>query len=120
MPFLRILVLYLGMFAAAAVPGGLSPRAFDFTGPTNRFITPNGDGLNDGVTFRFANPRDSSGTIRIYALRGRELTSLPISTGDTFKTWDARANGQTASAGVYIYVLSIEGRTYSGALVVVR
>lgn len=119
MPFLRSAFLFFGVLASAAVPG-LAPQGFDFSGTTNRVITPNGDTFNDGVAFRFANPRDSTGSIRIYDLRGRELRSLPINVGDTVVTWDARANGQTVAAGVYIYVLSIERRTYSGALLVVR
>lgn len=119
MPFLRSAFLFFGVLASAAVPG-LAPLGFDFEGTTNRVVTPNGDTFNDSITFRFANPRDSSGFIRIYDLRGRELRSLPISVGDTTATWDARANGQTVAAGVYIYVLSIELRTYSGALLVVR
>ena len=119
MPFLRTFLLFFGVLATAAVPG-LAPLGFDFTGPTNRIITPNGDTFNDGITFRFSNPRDSSGRIRIYDIRGREVLSLSVDAGDTFKTWDARANGQTVNAGVYIYVLSIEQRTYSGAVLVVR
>lgn len=119
MSFLRTVIIFFGIVASAAVPGFV-PLGFDFTGPTNRIITPNGDTFNDGVSFRFTNPRDSSGRIRIYDLRGREMLSLVIEVGDTFKTWDARANGQTVNAGIYIYVLSIEQRTYSGAVLVVR
>lgn len=119
MPFLRTVVLFFGVCAAAAVPG-MAALGFDFTGTTNRIITPNGDTFNDSVTFRFANPRDSSGSIRLYDLRGRELRSLPISVGDTFSTWDARVNGRIVDSGVYIYVLTIEQRTYSGAVLVVR
>jgi gliding motility-associated-like protein len=119
MPFLRTAFLFFSVCAAAAVPG-MAPMGFDFTGTTNRVITPNGDTFNDSVTFRFSNPRESSGYIRIYDMRGRELRSLQIAVGDTTEVWDARANGQTVAAGVYIYVLSIENRTYSGALLVVR
>ena len=119
MPFLRTFLLFFSVLAAAAAPG-IAPLAFDFTGPTNRMVTPNGDTFNDSVSFRFSNPRDSSGSVRVYDLRGRELRSLPISVGDTFVTWDARAGGQIVNAGVYIYVLSIEKRTYSGAVLVVR
>ncbi|MDP3541705.1 MAG: gliding motility-associated C-terminal domain-containing protein [Elusimicrobiota bacterium] len=119
MPFLKAAIFILSVCAAAVAPGA-APLAFDFAGPTNRVITPNGDTFNDSVTFRFVNPKESSGFIRIYDLRGRELHSLPVSVGDAFKTWDARVNGQVVNAGVYIYVLSIERRTYSGALLVVR
>lgn len=119
MPFFRSLALLLGVLAAAAVPG-FAPLGFDFSGPSNRVITPNGDTFNDSVAFRFSNPRDSSGSIRVYDLRGREVAALPIAVGDTSKSWDARANGQAVAGGVYIYVLSIESRTYSGAVLVVR
>lgn len=119
MPLFRSLALLLGVAAAAAVPG-LAPLGFDFAGPTNRVVTPNGDSFNESVTFRFSNPRDSTGAIRVYDLRGREVASLPISVGDTSKAWDARVNGAAVAAGVYIYVLSIESRTYSGAVLVVR
>ena len=119
MPLLRTAFLLFGVCASAAVTG-LSPQAFDFTGTTNRVITPNGDTFNDSVSFRFTNPRESTGYIRIYDLRGRELRALPIAVGDTAGSWDARVNGRTVDAGVYIYVLSIENRTYSGALLVVR
>lgn len=106
--------------AASALASVNAPAGFDFSGPTNRFVTPNGDGKNDTVTFRFANPKDSSGTIRIYDLRGRHLTDLSISVGDTFKSWDAKVDGRVVDSGVYVYVLTAESRTYSGALVVVR
>ncbi|MCM2303182.1 MAG: gliding motility-associated C-terminal domain-containing protein [Elusimicrobia bacterium] len=119
MPFLRSAFLAFSLCVSAALPGP-APLGFAFAGATNRVITPNGDTLNDSVTFRFTNPRESSGFIRIYDLRGRELRNLSISIGDTSKAWDARANGQIVAAGVYIYVLSIESRTYSGAVVVVR
>jgi hypothetical protein len=119
MPFLRTILLFFGVCATAAVPG-MAPLGFAFSGTTNRIITPNGDTFNDGVTFRFANPRDSSGVIRLYDLRGHEMRNLQIAVGDTSATWDARANGRIVDSGLYIYVLSIEGRTYSGAVLVVR
>lgn len=119
MPFLRSVFLAFSLCVSAAVPG-LAPLGFDFSGPTNRVVTPNGDTFNDSITFRFSNPRESSGFIRLYDMRGRELRSLPISVGDTTKVWDARVNGQIVPAGVYIYVLIIENRKYSGALLVVR
>lgn len=119
MAFLKTAALYFVILAAAAGPG-FAPQGFDFTGPSNRVLTPNGDGFNDSVTFRFSNPRDSTGSIRIYDIRGREVRSLAISVGDTARAWDGRSNGQTVTAGIYIYVLSIEQRTYSGAVLVVR
>lgn len=106
--------------AASAATTGFAPLGFDFSGPTNRMITPNGDGKNDTVTFRFSNPRDSSGTIRIYDLRGHHLIDISIDVGDTSKSWDGKVGGRVVDPGIYIYALTAENRTYSGALVVVR
>lgn len=119
MIFLRSFLVLLAALASAAFPG-VAPAAFDFTGPTNRILTPNGDGFNDSVSFRFSNPRDSSGTIRIYDLRGRQVRTLPIVVGDDFKSWDARADGRIVDGGVYVYILSAESRTFSGAMLVIR
>lgn len=119
MPFLKMFFVLIG-FSTAAAPFGAAPQAFEFTGTTNRMITPNGDGFNDSVSFRFSNPRDSSGTIRIYDLRGRQMRTLPIGVGDVFKSWDARADGRIVDGGVYVYVLSVERRTFSGAVLVIR
>lgn len=119
MIIIRSFLVFLAAFAAAAFPGA-APAAFDFTGPTNRIVTPNGDGRNDTVSFRFLNPRDTAGTIRIYDLRGRQVKSLPIDVGDDSKVWDARADGRVVDGGVYVYVLSVESRTYSGAMLVIR
>lgn len=119
MSFLRSILIFLAPFASAAFPGA-APAAFDFTGPTNRIVTPNGDGFNDTVSFRFANPRDSAGTIRIYDMRGRQVRALPIEVGDASKSWDARADGRFVESGVYVFVLSVESRTFSGAMLVIR
>lgn len=95
---------------------------FSFNGVTNRFITPNGDGRNDNVSFTFSNPFDSSGTVKIYDVRGHLVTTIAINsgTGATSAVWDARANGQIVSSGVYIFVIAVESRVFSGALVVIR
>lgn len=110
----------LAATAASAAAAGFAPLGFDFSGPTNRMITPNGDGKNDTVTFRFTNPRDSAGTIRIYTLSGHHLVDISIVTGDTSKSWDGKVGGRAVDSGIYIYVLTAENRTFSGALAVVR
>ena len=114
-----LIPLLLARFAAAAAVGVLG---FTFNGVSNRFITPNGDGRNDNVAFRFSNPSDSAGTVKIYDLRGHLLTTISINsgTGAVSAVWDARANGQIVPTGVYIYVIAVEGVVASGALVVVR
>lgn len=103
-------------------------KDFNFTGVSNRFITPNGDGKNDNVAFTFNNPRDSAGTIQIQDLRGHKVTAIPINPGDTCASnptvgceyWDGRAGGVIVPTGVYIYVISIESTIFSGTVVVIR
>lgn len=115
-PFLILASLLAGLSAGA----GFRVQDFSFVGVSNRFITPNGDRRNDNVAFNFSNPRDSSGSIKIYDVRGHLLTTLTVNPGDTLETWDARANGAVVSSGVYIYVLHVESVVVSGAVVVVR
>ncbi len=76
-PLLLVVILLAQMSAAAAV----RVKGFSFSGVSNRFITPNGDGKNDNVAFNFSNPSDSAGTVKIYDLRGHLVSTIPISAG---------------------------------------
>ena len=113
-------VLLLGLLARLCLAAPSGPRGFVFNGVSNRFLTPNGDGRNDNVVFRFSNPRDSGGSVRIYDVRGRTLASLPVNPGDVSETWDGRAGGRIVDSGVYVYVVEVEGVSASGVVVVVR
>lgn len=113
-------VFLISLLSAWSAAGVSRPRGFVFNGVSNRFITPNGDGRNDNVAFRFSNPRDSAGAIKIYDVRGHAVASLPINPGDVSETWDAKAGGRAVDSGVYVYVIEIEGGVASGAVVVVR
>ena len=95
--------------------------AFGMAGVSNRFITPNGDGKNDNVVFTFDNPRGSAVSAKIFDLGGRvvagALPSGPV--GDSL-TWDGTSAGRSVPAGVYIYQISAEGRSYGGSLVIIK
>lgn len=114
---LKTLLLLLPL--ALGVAASSRPAAFGFSGVSNRFVTPNGDGRNDTATFRFDNPRDSAGSLRIYDVRGHKVAEVAIdpSSSAGSVSWDP---GRAAASGIYIYVISIEGRTVTGAVVVVR
>ena len=126
----RSLLLILVIVARLSIAAPVRVNGFSFTGISNRFITPNGDGRNDNVAFSFSNPSDSAGTVKIYDLRGHLVTSIAINAGASLNcpdrtstgcpVWDARANGQIVSGGVYIYVIAVEGVVISGAVVVIR
>ena len=114
-PFALLLTLAAGAFAA-----GFKTTAFSFTGVTNRFVTPNGDGKNDTATFQFSNPRDSGGTLRIYDVRGHRVAEVSIEATTAAASSVSWAPGSTMPSGVYIYVITIEEQVVTGAVVVVR
>ena len=110
-------IVGLALFLISAVVAApITPQGFTFTGLSNRFVTPNNDGKNDYAFFRYSNPADSAGTIRIFELRGRQVASVAIEPGSAVATWDPR----NYASGVYIYVISIDQTATSGALVVMR
>jgi gliding motility-associated-like protein len=115
-PLLLLLTALAGLVSGA----GVRARGFVFNGVSNRFLTPNGDGRNDNVLFRFSNPRDSAGTVKIYDLRGHSLTTIPVNPGDTSESWDGRVDGRTVDSGVYVYVVQVEGVSVAGTVVVIR
>lgn len=111
---LNIAALVLIACASAAAP--VAPQGFSFTGVVNRLVTPNGDGKNDSAVFQYSNPQDSSGSVRIYDLRGRQVAVVAIEPGSTFAVWNPRGFAN----GVYVYVITIDRTAKSGALMVVR
>lgn len=117
---LKPFVLVASLIAGFSAGGDFRVRGFAFAGVSNRFITPNGDGRNDDVAFQFSNPRDSSGTIKIYDVRGHVLATLAVNPGDASEVWDGRAGGRLVDAGLYVYVVHVEDVVVSGAVVVIR
>lgn len=114
--FLLAVTMLTGLSSGA----GVRVQGFSFNGVSNRFITPNSDGKNDNIVFKYDNPRDSSGSIKIYSMRGHLLTTIPVNAGDLSETWDGRANGALVPTGVYVYVIHVESVLVSGAVVVIR
>lgn len=116
----RLPALLSGLFFGLSAAAPFSAQGFSFTGVSNRIITPNGDHRNDEAVFRFSNPRDAAGTLRIYDRLGHEAASVDIPAGATSASWDGRSGGQAAASGVYVYVLTVEETSVSGTVVVIR
>lgn len=94
---------------------------FDSAGVSNHFVTPNGDGKNDGVVFTYDNPRDSAVHSRILDLHGRVIVSdLPPGPVSNSRIWTGSAAAGPVPGGVYIYQIEAEGRVFSGTVVVLR
>jgi gliding motility-associated-like protein len=96
--------------------------AFNVSGVSNRFITPNGDRKNDNVVFTFDNPNNSPVSGKIFDLGGRLVVgSLPPGPyANDSLLWDGTAGGRPVPAGVYIYNIQAEGQTYSGTVVIIK
>ena len=100
--------------------------AFDFnsaSGLSNRFITPNSDGLNDFAVFTFANPRDAEVVGKIFDLRGAQVSEMsvhPSLNGKFNRVWDGKSGGVAVVPGVYIYRIEAEGSAFTGTVTVVR
>ena len=119
-PLLRV-VLALAAAAFAGFPS-FKVKAFSFdpkTGVSNRFLTPNGDGRNDSVVFKYRNPRDSAISGRIIDIKGAFVSELSPA-GDQKLSWDGKGRGTVVPSGVYIYIIVGEDSVYTGTVVVVR
>jgi hypothetical protein len=116
-PFALLLALAAGALASAQGP---RPAAFAFGGVINRFVTPNGDGRNDSAVFRFENPRDAGGTLKVYDLRGHKVADVEIQPTTSVVSSVSWTPSTTIPSGVYIYVIQVESKVVSGAVVVVR
>jgi hypothetical protein len=99
---------------------------FTFYGIIPKIITPNKDGRNDRALFRYANPKASPITIKIFDVSGRLARQLHDSnqasdTQGDYIFWDGTDNdGMNVNPGVYIYQLTGEGKTVNGTVVVAR
>lgn len=103
-----------------ATPDALS---LDRASVVPRIFTPNGDGINDAVYFYLENPRLSALDGEIIDLSGAAVSPLARVTGaaDNVMMWDGRdASGHIVRAGVYIYKIRGEGKTFSGSVVVAK
>lgn len=112
----------------SSMPGGYQVRGvvraagfdFDLSGISNKAITPNADGRNDQVVFRFDNPRDSAFSGDIFDVTGARIASMAAGPVQYSLQWDGRANGRAVPGGVYVWQIRGEGKTFNGTVVVIR
>ena len=84
--------------------------------PTQKIITPNGDGTNDLALFSF--DHDESITVEIFSVQGHRVRSL-IGAGQL--SWDGRDNsGEIVESGVYMYQYKYKGSRISGLIAVAK
>ncbi len=113
---------YLGQFKLITAE---RPNSFSFNaaGISNREITPEVPGKNNTVEFAFDNPKFSQITGQVYDLQGHLVSGMQACTDEPLGQclmWDAKAGGRIVPGGIYVYQIKGEGKTYTGAVVVIR
>ncbi|MBV9080682.1 MAG: gliding motility-associated C-terminal domain-containing protein [Elusimicrobia bacterium] len=87
-----------------------------------RIITPNGDGRNDVLFFKFDS--DVSGVpidARIMDLSGAQIVSPSLNSNGDALTWDGKDDsGRIVPSGIYLYALKIGTKIATGTIVVAR
>jgi gliding motility-associated-like protein len=81
-------------------------------------FTPNGDGINDIVTFNFEKLSVSNPSLLLYDVSGRLMLTLSERRGYSF-VWDGTDRyGNQAQPGVYLYLLQDQNRTIANGYIV--
>jgi len=112
--------------AAKSSSGWESPQASGFRlkegSPSPRIFTPNGDGSNEKVIFRYENDDASSIVCWIYSITGAVVRQLDIvETGENEFSWNGKdEDGNLVSSGVYIYQIEAGGKTINGTIVLAK
>jgi hypothetical protein len=94
---------------------------FDVSNLSGRVITPNGDGLNDVLIFKYdPGPRNVVPEGGIFDLNGARVADMTPGLDPTTLTWNGRMNGRAVRSGVYAYRITGDGKTFTGTVVVTR
>lgn len=94
--------------------------SFDLSDVSNKVITPNNDGLNDVVLYRFENPRDSAFSGQIFDMTGSFVADMAVGPVANSLKWTGKANGRAVDSGVYIYKIQGEDKAFTGTIVVIE
>jgi gliding motility-associated-like protein len=84
-------------------------------------FTPNDDGFNDYVAFKYPEMDTKKPVVRIFNLRGRKVNQLNHFSGNEYR-WNGKdEDGKTLDPGVYLYILEVDNKMISsGSITLVR
>ena len=84
-------------------------------------FTPNDDGYNDYVEFKYAEMHTQKPLVRIFNLRGRKICELKDFSGHEYRWYGRDDDGREVEPGVYIYILELGGEKISkGTITLIR
>ncbi|MBI4369336.1 MAG: fibronectin type III domain-containing protein [Elusimicrobia bacterium] len=116
----KIKAAHLGSFQ---VRGVARPESFrmDASGQSHKIFTPNGDGWNDQVLFRYENPKNDLVTGKVYDLTGAYVADMKQGTETDSLMWDGKdGRGEVVRAGIYVFQIEAAGNIFNGTVVVAK
>ncbi|MEK7287426.1 MAG: hypothetical protein AAB091_02540, partial [Elusimicrobiota bacterium] len=117
---LSVKTAHAGQFQIRSVARPTEFR-MDSSGQSHKIITPNGDGWNDSVIFRFENPKTVEVTGKVFDLTGAFVGSMKQGPEENTLLWDGTdGEGRVARGGIYIFQIEAAGKVFSGTVVVAR
>lgn len=94
-----------------------APLSAEGRRPMEKIITPNGDGIQDSVTFIFGDRTDNI-KVDIFDINGHRVRTV---NSNVTLQWDGRDDsGNVVESGVYIYQYRIDGTLVSGVIAVAK
>jgi gliding motility-associated-like protein len=84
-------------------------------------FTPNNDGFNDYVTFKYPEMDTKKPVVRIYNLRGRKVNELNKFFGGNYHWYGQDDDGNELEPGVYLYIVEVENiKISSGTITLIK
>lgn len=115
--------LLLVLFGTTGYPSSQSLGALTLTEVSPRIVTPNDDGFNDVIYFKFGSTVISGLPIEagILDITGAKVSTMTLSTAETALIWNGKTDsGQIAAAGAYIYYIRIGKNQVNGTIIVAK
>lgn len=115
--------LLVGLLGGTGHAGAQSLGALTLTEVSPRIVTPNDDGFNDVIYFKFGTTVISGLPIEagILDINGARISNLTLSTSETALIWNGKTDsGQVAPTGGYIYFIRIGKNLATGTIVVAK
>jgi len=86
-----------------------------------KYLTPNGDGINDEISFVIENPKESIISGCIYDITGAFVSDFQWQGDNSLLKWDGKGlNGTIVREGIYIYKIKAEDKEINGTIVVLK